>query len=91
MAVEKGGWSSILAGPSLLQVSETKQNDMGTVNYPPRSLASARRQSDLLKLQQDVLEPMISKGTAVTKNQERAPRGKRRRVIACGSGSWAVA
>ena len=65
MTVEVGGWSSILAGPSLLQVSEMKQNNMGTVNNPPRSLASARRQSDLLKLQQDVLEPMISKGTAL--------------------------
>ena len=84
MTVEVGRWSSILAGQSLLQVSETKQNNMGTVNKPPRSLASARRRAHLLHLLQDVVEPMISKGATATKKQARTPRGKDRRIIAHG-------
>ena len=85
VAVDMGGRSSISAGPSLLQVSATKKKVCSTVNDRSLAQTAAARRADVLQLQENIVEQMISKGTAEKKNHARSPPRDLRRVIACGA------
>ena len=84
MAVDMGGRSSISAGPSLLHVSEMKKKVCSTVNVVRWPCRLCCRRADVLHLQEDIVERMISKGTAAKKNHARSPARELRRVIVCG-------
>ena len=85
MAVNMAGRSSLSAGPSSLQASEKKKKVCSTVNVCPLPNVSGCRREDLLQLQEDIVERMISKGTAAKKNHARSPARELRRVIAFGA------
>ena len=55
----------------------------GAASAPLAQLAAARV-GDVLYLEEKILASRISNGNNVKKNHARTPRGKRRRVIACG-------
>ena len=85
MAVNMAGRSSLSAGPSSLQASETKKKVCSTVNvfrWPCRLCCHGE---DLLQLQEHIVERKISKGTAAKKNHARSPARELRRVIAFGA------
>ena len=63
-----GGRSSLSAGPTLLHVSEKKKKVCSTVNVGPLPNVSGCRREELLQLQENIVERMISKGTDVKKN-----------------------
>ena len=64
MAVNMAGRSSISAGLSLLQVSQTKKKVCSTVNERSLAQTAAARRDLLLQLEKNIVEQMISKGTA---------------------------
>ena len=80
-----GGRSSLSAGPTLLHVSEKKKKVCSTVNVGPLPNVSGCRREELLQLQENIVERMISKGTDVEKNHVRTPPRDLRRVNACGA------
>ena len=83
-AVDMGGRSSLSAGPTLLHVSETTTKVCSTVNVGPLPNVSCCRRADVQQLQENIVERMISKGTAAKKNHARSPARELRRVIVCG-------
>ena len=89
MAMEMDGRSSLSAGQALPTGLGRRQMSWSTVRGPAATGAAAARRGSMLHLQEKMVESRISEGTDVKKIHERPPGGKRLRVIACGSGSWA--
>ena len=85
VAVDMGGRSSLSAGPSLLQVSQTKKKVWSTVNIMRWPCRLCCRREDVLQLQENIVERTISIATAWKKNHARSPPCDLRRVIAFGA------
>ena len=90
MAMEMDGRSSLSAGQALPTGLGRRQMSWSTVRGPADEAAAAARRGFMLHRQEKNVESRISKETDVKKIHERTPRGRRRRVIAFGSGSWAA-
>ena len=71
VAVDMGGRSSLSAGPSLLQVSQTKKKVYSAVNDHSLARTTAARRDLLLQLEKNIVEQMISIDTTVKKNHAR--------------------
>ena len=85
VAVDMGGRSSLSAGPSLLQVSQTKKKVWSTVNIMRWPCRLCCHREDVLQLQENIVERTISIATAWKKNHARSPPCDLRRVIAFGA------
>ena len=81
MAVDMGGRLSLSAGPSLLLVSKMKKRVYSTVNDRSLAQTAAARRADVLQLQENIVEQMISKGTA----EKKITRDLRRAISAASS------
>ena len=84
MAVDMGGRSTLSAGPSLLQVSQTKKKVYSAVNDHSLARTTAARRDLLLQLEKNIVEQMISIDTTVKTNHARSSPLDLRCVVACG-------